>query len=408
MSNRYDKPYDIGILIYGGQSLEHNASIGSCIHMNIPWMDSFKYFGLIYVTTSGKWIYQPSFIHNPVDPREFMDLSGFGYQATPGVEITNYARYLTHRRNVYAEDIYVLPLIHGTQGEDGTLLGYLKFCNFNIIGSDLLGSAASLDKTLCKKICSFDGIPTGKFYKLNADDYSKKHNDQQQHTYNKITQHLGTDKIFVKPNSLGSSIGVGTSNDFDTFHQAVKNAFTFEHKLICEPHYQNKIELECAILQTADDELIVSDIGQITNPSDQILSYRDKYRDREDDEEELVKTVDFLSDQQLLHIQQLSKKIFNLLELSSLARIDWFYLPDNKDSDDWLVLNEVNTLPGLASYTSHFFLLLGLNDKITKMTPIMDHLIQTAVARRKKHSLFLESITENYDKIDGQKFNFKF
>lgn len=239
----------------------------------------------------------------------------------------------------------VLPIIHGQDEENGALSGLFELFNIPYVGSNILAHAISYDKEITKIICEYYNIPQVKYIAL---------------TNNSKLDSIAIDfPVIIKPASCGSSLGINVANNIDELNQHIETAFTFDSKVIIEKFIKCR-ELECAILEK-DNQYYISTIGEI-NTSNKFYDYESKYI------LDSKITIPAQIDKQIIHkIQEYSKKIFKILSLKDLARIDFLYDHINKQ----LYFNEVNTLPGFTS-TSMYPMLInesGLNTKdlITKL-----------------------------------------
>ena len=381
------------IFIYGGQSLEHDAAIEGALYLE-PYLKKItKNLGFVYIDINGRWHYKLS----PQD-KNSLDQSQIYNKSTlqPGENLLNFIKFVSDDQNLKRQDICIFPFVHSTTGEDGQIQGFLRLCRFNFIGSDILGSCLALDKFLCKEICSLNKtIPVGKYCLISSDklgEYSSTQNKLTENYYKKITQNLETSEIFIKPNNLGSSIGVGISKNFHDFKKAINNAVQYDYEIICEPYYHDKRELECSILESNFGTLKTSLIGEVGS-SNKILTYDDKYKHSADDS---VKIVNDLSSSFLTDLQNKSISVFKALNLNSLARIDWFYVKTNNSDDisKKLVLNEVNSLPGMSNI-SHY---LNIFESTIDTYEILLVLIQRAFDYGQKRHDFMQTIPHNFKK----------
>lgn len=283
------------LLIYGGNSPEHDVSIKSAqaIKENI---DKKKYIlDSIYITKNNEWLYNNNKLDN----------------------IINFI-------NKY--DI-VFPIIHGINGEDGKLQGMLELFNIKYVGSDYGSSYICMDKIRTKEILSNYDIPM-----LPYQLYEKNINIDY--------------PVIIKPSNGGSSIGISIANNKKELNKSIKEAMKYDKKILIEKYINNPIELECAVLQ--DKNKLIVEIGQI-NHNSTFYDYKTKY------ENDLICTnlIPDIPDEIKKELINYSKKIFNILGLKGLARIDFFYY-ENK-----IYLNEINTLPGFTNISMYPMLLIN-------------------------------------------------
>lgn len=238
----------------------------------------------------------------------------------------------------------VFPIIHGNPEENGNLQGMFNLFNILYVGTDLLGSIISYDKELTKIICNYHQIPQVPYITI---------------TENKKIKNIPIPyPVIIKPAKCGSSIGINIASNVKELNKYVNLAFKYDNKVIIEKYIKAR-ELECAILQT--NKIITSPIGEIRS-SNTFYDYEAKYLK----DSSLIIPAN-ISKELSKEITELSKKIFNILSLSTLARIDFLY----DYNEEKLYFNEVNTMPGFTDISMYplLFKEVGINIKnlITKI-----------------------------------------
>ena len=238
----------------------------------------------------------------------------------------------------------VFPVIHGNPEENGNIQGMFNLFDIEYIGTDLLGSIISYDKELTKIICNHHKIPQVPYITI---------------TENKKIKNIPFPyPVIIKPAKCGSSIGINIANNVKELNEYVNLAFKYDNKAIIEKYIKAR-ELECAILQT--NKIISSPIGEIRS-SNTFYDYEAKYLK----DSSLIIPAN-ISKELAKEITELSKKIFNVLSLSTLARIDFLY----DYNEEKLYFNEVNTMPGFTDISMYplLFKEVGINIKnlITKI-----------------------------------------
>ena len=238
----------------------------------------------------------------------------------------------------------VFPVIHGNPEENGNIQGMFNLFNIEYVGTDLLGSIISYDKELTKIICNHHKIPQVPYITI---------------TENKKIKNIPFPyPVIIKPAKCGSSIGINIANNSKELNKYVNLAFKYDNKVIIEKYIKAR-ELECAILET--NKIISSPIGEIRS-SNTFYDYEAKYLK----DSSLIIPAN-ISKELAKEITELSKKIFNILSLSTLARIDFLY----DYNEEKLYFNEVNTMPGFTDISTYplLFKEVGINIKnlITKI-----------------------------------------
>ena len=238
----------------------------------------------------------------------------------------------------------VFPIIHGNPLENGNLQGLFNLFDIKYVGTDLLGSIISYDKDLTKIICEKNNIPQVPYITI---------------TDNKPLKKIDIDyPVIIKPAKCGSSIGINIANNTKELNKYIKEAFKYDNKVIIEKFIKSR-ELECAVLY--DKKLKVSTVGEIKSVNT-FYDYDAKYIS---DSELIIPAK--ISKELQKQIQDLSLKIFNILELKDLSRIDFLYDYNN----DKLYFNEVNTMPGFTSISMYPLLFkekgISIQELITKL-----------------------------------------
>jgi len=241
----------------------------------------------------------------------------------------------------------VFPVMHGKDGEDGTLAGMLDMLNVKYVGSNLSAHSIGMDKSLTKIISDYYNIKQIPYVILNNEkDYIDK------------CEKLLDYPVIIKPSSGGSSIGISVANNKEELKNAVKNAFKYDNKVIVEKFIKCR-ELECAVFK--DKEAIVSCIGEIKS-SNTFYDFDAKYVN---DSKLIIPAI--LDETIKKEIQNAALKIFEFLNCDGISRIDFLYDQDN----NIVYFNEINTMPGFTTISMYPKLFehdgISYKDLITKL-----------------------------------------
>jgi len=270
----------------------------------------------------------------------------------------------------------VFPILHGPYGEDGTVQGLLELAGVPYVGAGVLGSAVGMDKAVMKSLFAERGLPMVRHVTVYARDWR----DDRAGVLARC-QTLGY-PLFVKPANLGSSVGISKVRDAAGLTPAIETAFTFDRKLVIEAGVAAAREIECAVL--GNDDPVASIPGEIivTHP-DGFYSYDAKYVDASGSSWRIPAD---LTPAVAGRIQAMSVEAFKALELSGLARVDFFV---DRDSGE-LFLNEVNTLPGFTAISMYpkMWDASGL-----PMPALIDRLIALAIERHEERQRLRTSVT---------------
>jgi D-alanine-D-alanine ligase len=265
----------------------------------------------------------------------------------------------------------VFPVLHGPNGEDGTVQGSLELANVAYVGSGVLGCAATMDKDVAKRLMRDAGLPIVPFVTIRSD---------RPGTYDAAVATLGTSDVFVKPANMGSSVGVARARSRDEFARACEDAFRYDRKLLVERAVAGAREIECAVLENAAGEIRPSPLGEIAPAeSHGFYSYDAKYVDAGG---AALRIPADLPPERARHIQALAVKTFEVLCCEGLARIDFFVEPGAASGTDaGLYVNEANALPGFTSISMYpkLWEAAGL-----KPSDLMDVLVEHALARHRR------------------------
>lgn len=333
-------------IICGGKSSEHEIS---CISANgiLDAIDRSKFEPvLIGITKSGEWLLLP-------DDTTFITLNG-ALPTVPesGIEVSITSQGLFSGGKNLAIDV-AFPILHGTYGEDGTIQGLFEMIGIRYVGSGVLASAVSMDKSYAKPIFAAAGLKVAPGTVVTSTNFELPSNLNY--------------PLFVKPARSGSSRGTTKVKQSSDLKAAVDAALAFDSKVIMEQAVDGK-EIECAVLQS-QGKTIVSPVGEIVISSKyEFYDFQAKYLD---DSMQLV--FPDLPAGVEEKIQSAALTAFNAAGCEGLARVDFFY----STSGD-VVINEINTMPGFTPLSVYPKLIekIGINYQ-----GLITTLIQTAQSR---------------------------
>jgi D-alanine-D-alanine ligase len=303
-------------IICGGKSSEHEIS---CISANgiLDAIDRSKFEPvLIGITKSGKWLLLP-------DDTTFITLNG-ALPTVPesGIEVSITSQGLFSGGKNLAIEV-AFPILHGTYGEDGTIQGLFEMIGLRYVGSGVLASAVSMDKSYAKPIFAAAGLKVAPGTVVTSTNFELPSNLKF--------------PLFVKPARSGSSRGTTKVKQSSDLKAAVEAALAFDSKVIIEQAVDGK-EIECAVLQS-QGKTIVSPVGEIVISSKyEFYDFQAKYLDNS-----MQLVFPDLPAGVEEKIQSAALTAFNAAGCEGLARVDFFY----STSGD-VVINEINTMPGFT------------------------------------------------------------
>lgn len=332
-------------VIFGGRSVEHDVSIVTANQI-ISAFDENRYeIVAIYITRDGKW-----FAGEPLKNLDnFKDDEITSYDGVEEVILSPDVRHHGLIRNPLAgrfkkSDVIRLdllfPAIHGSHGEDGTLQGLFELADIPYIGFATCGSALTNDKVLTKQILQQNDIPVVDGVNFSRSDWLNNPDDIIERIQDKLTF-----PVFVKPATLGSSIGVSRADDAEKIYGSIDMAVNFDRKILVESAVMNGIEINCAVMGYGDD-ITVSVLEQPLSWSD-FLAFEDKYLRGDEGMKSADRIIPApLSDDLTQKIQDISKRAFSAVDGRGIVRIDYLIKPDEGE----IYLNEMNTMPGSLSF----------------------------------------------------------
>lgn len=330
-------------LFFGGKSTEHEISIITANQI-LNNLDRIKYDIIpIYVSKKGEFYTNPKF-------NNILNFKDIDYLLLSSTKI-NLGRN-KNRVGIFKEGFFknftpidiAFPAFHGAYGEDGCIQGLFEILGIPYTGFNVAGSAMGMDKIFSKYLFRFLNLPTIDFVGLKRSDWLSN----PQKTIEEVINLQFP--VFVKPATLGSSIGVNKALDRDSLEFAVEVAFTYSEKVIIEKAVENIKEVNCSVLGYRNPK---ASVCEMPIPEGDILSFTDKYKSggpkgsKNAGMASLSRIIPAPINRVLSKkIQDASIEIFKAMDGCGVARIDFF--ADSKN--DTFYVNEVNTIPGSLSY----------------------------------------------------------
>ncbi|MBS4175469.1 D-alanine--D-alanine ligase [Bacillus sp. FJAT-49736] len=339
-------------LLYGGKSAEHQVSLQTAKAV-IQALNKEKFeIHPIFITTEGQWI-KGRQITEPVE-----NVSDLEFKEDNSV-LSNAITSLMDETGKPGYDV-VFPLLHGPNGEDGTVQGLLELLNLPYVGNGVLASAAGMDKVIMKNIFSQSSLPQVKYvWSLRS---AWQVNPEAAYSY--VEEEIGY-PCFVKPANLGSSVGISKCTNREELAAAYKEAFQFDRKIIVEEGVIAR-EIEIGVLGNDYPECSIA--GEIL-PKTAFYDYKAKY---EDGDTSLIIPAD-IPEALYANLSDLAKKAFKSLDCSGLVRADFFVTTNGN-----VFINEVNTMPGFTPVS--MFPLLWKHSGM-EYPELIERLIQLALER---------------------------
>ncbi len=356
-------------LLFGGRSGEHEVSISSARAISQALSvepNASKYEILpFYIQKDGCWLAGevpqqilgssiPLLEFQPTTPDTQQLISHSKHQIqSPWQSVSQVAEV----------DVW-FPILHGPNGEDGTIQGLLTLMQVPFVGSGVLGSAMGMDKVAMKMAFAHVGLPQVKYIAL-----SRSQIWSNPCVFPKVCDEIETNldyPCFVKPANLGSSVGIAKVRSRHELEAALDNAASYDRRIIVEAGVAAR-ELECAVL--GNDQPKASVVGEITYSSD-FYDFETKYTEGRADLLIPAPVPDHITRK----IQEMALQAFAAVDAAGLARVDFFYV----EATEEVLINEINTIPGFT-VTSMYPQLWAYSD--VSFPELVDQLIQLALLR---------------------------
>lgn len=335
------------MVIFGGQSSEHEVSRVSATSI-IKNMDRSKYdVSFVGITKEGRWLPY----NGPVEK-----IASGEWEE---IAINKMVKSIPCRDNIINAIVsrgasseavikgesevisggcvdVVFPVLHGCNGEDGTIQGLFEMAGIPYVGSGVLGSALGMDKIYAKIVFEKTDIPQADYLFFTRKEIRENAGSAADAIEQKFKY-----PVFIKPSNAGSSVGVSKAHDRKELIEALNFAAKYDRKVLIE-EFINGREVECAVL--GNDNPIASTVGEIV-PSNEFYDYNAKYIDGSS------KTIipAQLPEETILKIRNYAIKAFKALDCAGLSRVDFFV---HKETGE-VYINEINTLPGFTSISMY-------------------------------------------------------
>lgn len=375
-------------VFFGGESVEHEVSIISA-HQAIEALDKNKYNVIpVYVSKERK-LYVSDLLK---DISNYKDLKHLISQCTQ-VSITSEDNRVVIRpvkpslfgpKELGTIDV-AIPVMHGTNGEDGTIQGFFEMLRVPYAGCDLYGAAIGQDKVLQKNVLNDNNLPITNWFWV----YGSEMDTHQSEILDKV--HRLIYPVIIKPARTGSSVGISIAHNDEEYLACFDEARQYDEKIITEKVVKPMREINCSVVGDSYS-CVASVLEEVSSVSqDELLSFSDKYLGgsksaKSEGSKGMASTARIvpapLTDEQTRLIQQLAKETFRVLGTSGVCRIDFLMDADTKK----VYVNEINTIPGSLAF--YLWKAAGVS-----FSELMDKLVELALDRERRRS----KITFSYE-----------
>ena len=343
-------------VLFGGASSEHDISLKSAAHVieNVP-EDKYDVI-CVGITRKGRWLYYPGAV-SAIPTGE--------WERNPDCSSAVLSPDPIHKGLIAIENgtasvkkiDVVFPVLHGRNGEDGTIQGLLDLAKIPYVGCGLLSSACCMDKAVTHTILDYNGVRTAKWRML-----LEREMNQLPERCREIADTLGY-PLFIKPANAGSSIGVSRAENAEQLIEGVRLAFSHDEKVIVEECIDGR-ELEVAVF--GYDAPFTSFVGEISSCKE-FYDFDAKYVL---DGSQLSIPAE-LTLEMNREIQNIALKAYKAMGCKGLSRVDFFLTKKNE-----IILNEINTMPGFTNISMYPKLMRHLG---MKPSYLIDKLIEQAL-----------------------------
>ena len=377
-------------VFFGGESVEHEVSIISA-HQAIEALDKNKYNIIpVYVSKERK-LYVSDLLK---DMSNYKDLKHLISQSTQ-VSITSEDNRVVIRpvkpslfgpKELGTIDV-AIPVMHGTNGEDGTIQGFFEMLKVPYAGCDLYGAAIGQDKVLQKNVLSDNNLPITNWFWV----YGSEMDTHQNEILDKV--HRLIYPVIIKPARTGSSVGISIAHNDEEYLACFDEAHQYDEKIITEKVVKPMREINCSVVGDSYS-CVASVLEEVSSVSqDELLSFSDKYlgggkSSKSQGSKGMASTARIvpapLTDEQTRLVQQLAKETFRVLGTSGVCRIDFLMDADTKK----VYVNEINTIPGSLAF--YLWQAAGVS-----FSELMDKLVELALDRERRRSKMTFSYETN-------------
>lgn len=348
-------------VLFGGQSSEHDVSKVSAATI-ISNINTEKYSVIpVYITKEGKWL----LYDGPLDSISNNDWQKFASTCilSPDTEHHGLLRIVGDKVKNIPVDV-VIPVLHGANGEDGTVQGLFELAKIPYVGCGVLSSAVSMNKAYTKIIVDTIGVDQAKYTIV----YRPELSEDIESCLDRVEEKCGY-PCFVKPACAGSSVGITKAHNRDELVDGLWTASEHDRTIVVEENITG-FELECAVLGNHDVQ--ASAVGQILAAAE-FYDYEAKYHNAES------KTVipAPIPNEKAEEIRKKAIAIFKVLDGRGLSRVDFFI----EENTGRVIFNEINTLPGFTSISMYpmLFRAAGIDTE-----ELVDKLIELALTRNEE------------------------
>lgn len=374
-------------VFFGGESVEHEVSVISA-HQAIEALDKEKYNVIPVYISKDRRLYTSDLL---LDIKNYTDLKKLTEQCTQIsiARIDDRAVIQPVKTKMFGPkelgtiDI-AIPVMHGTNGEDGTIQGYLEMLKIPYAGCDVYGAAVGQDKVMQKNILNDNDLPITNWFWCYGTEIDDNRDDVLARVHRLIYP------VILKPARTGSSVGISIAHNDEEYIECFENARQYDEKVITEKVIRPMREINCSVFGDSV-QCMASTLEEVGTNTGELLDFQDKYMGgskgtKGGASKGMASTKRIvpapLSEAQTEQIQTIAKKVFKVLGSSGVCRIDFLMDAETKR----VYVNEINTIPGSLAF--YLWEASGVS-----FSELMDRLVQQARDRERRRS----RMTFSYD-----------
>ncbi|MBQ1530824.1 MAG: D-alanine--D-alanine ligase [Solobacterium sp.] len=376
-------------VFFGGETVEHEVSIISA-HQALEALDRNKYEVTPVYIAKDRTMYTSDLLW---DIKSFINLNELKNKCTQVTLVQTEGKVLLQpvRQTLFSKKLSIpidvaIPVMHGTNGEDGSIQGFFEMMKIPYAGCDVIAAGVGQDKVLQKHILHDNGLPITNWFWA----YGTELDDDRDGLLKKARKLIYP--VILKPARTGSSVGISIAHNDEEYIECFEEARQYDEKVITEKVIKPMKEINCSVLGNSDEAKasVLEQVGHATD--DELLSFRDKYQGGGKSSKtsgaskgmasaaRLVPAP--ISEEETKLIQKYALQTFKVLGASGVCRIDFIMDSETKT----VYVNEINTIPGSLAF--YLWEASGMS-----FTQLMDELVRLALDRERKRS----RMTFSYD-----------
>lgn len=395
-------------VLFGGRSVEHEVSIVTALQI-MENLDPQAYRPLpVYIARNGMWYSSPKFrqieaFQSERLAKSLQEAALVHWLPMPGQTLRLLPQELPAQADkrgwfgkakpvLEPQEVHidaVIPALHGTNGEDGSVQGFLELTGTPYTSAGLVGSSVGMDKIVMKSVFAGEGIPIVHYEWFTRDEW-RQHPDD---IIARLLQALPF-PVFVKPCNLGSSVGISRADDEEQLRTAIEVASFYDARILVEQGVDKAVEINVSVL--GDEQTSQVSLCERPVSWEAFLTYEDKYiRGNFNKGSSTAREIPArLPDDRTAHIQALAKRAFHAVQAKGVVRVDFLVSEGGE-----VFVNEINTIPG--SFAFYLWEPTGLTYRAL-LTQLIGLAKGSALRKQENMTSF---DTELLEKFQGQKFS---